>query len=227
MMRSDPLSTQLEKQGSARRHPYRLHQRQRPPFRRRNESPNLLDSNGPLRGGKRDLYEGGIRIPFITSWPAAIKPGQTSDHPSAFWDFLPTVCELTGSPVPENIQGISYAPTLTRQWRTEKTRLPLLGIPRTERSPRHPAGRLEARPIQPLSTRENAPPNSTISPTTSSEGNRSLRQESGKTEELLALIETARTPANSSPSPRSTNNECDDGEPCFQPPAENPILIRQ
>ncbi len=74
--------------------------------------PDLLDSNGPLRGGKRDLYEGGIRIPFITSWPASIKPGQTSDHPSAFWDFLPTVCEITGSPVPENIQGISYAHTL-------------------------------------------------------------------------------------------------------------------
>ena len=74
--------------------------------------PELLGSNAPLRGGKRDLYEGGIRIPFITSWPDAIKPGQTSDHPSAFWDFLPTVCKLTESPVPKNIQGISFAPTL-------------------------------------------------------------------------------------------------------------------
>lgn len=74
--------------------------------------PELLGSNTPLRGGKRDLYEGGIRIPFITSWPDAIKPGQTSDHPSAFWDFLPTVCKLTESPVPKNIQGISFAPTL-------------------------------------------------------------------------------------------------------------------
>ena len=74
--------------------------------------PEIFDSNGPLRGGKRDLYEGGIRIPFITSWPAAIKPGQTSDLPSAFWDFLPTICEISESPVPENIQGISYAPTL-------------------------------------------------------------------------------------------------------------------
>jgi arylsulfatase A-like enzyme len=74
--------------------------------------PELLDSNGPLRGGKRDLYEGGIRIPFIVSWPASIRPGQTSDHPSAFWDFLPTVCELTAQPIPENIQGLSFAPTL-------------------------------------------------------------------------------------------------------------------
>ncbi len=71
-----------------------------------------LNSNGQLRGGKRDLYEGGIRVPFIASWPDSIKPGQTSDHPSAFWDFLPTVCELTGQSAPKDIQGISYASTL-------------------------------------------------------------------------------------------------------------------
>jgi arylsulfatase A len=75
--------------------------------------PDLLDSNGPLRGGKRDLYEGGIRVPFIASWPASASAGKESDHPSAFWDFLPTFCELTGQPVPENIQGVSFAPTLT------------------------------------------------------------------------------------------------------------------
>ncbi len=73
---------------------------------------NYLDSNGPLRGNKRDLYEGGIRVPLIASWPAAIKPGQTSDHPSAFWDFLPTVCELINQPTPKDIQGISFLPTL-------------------------------------------------------------------------------------------------------------------
>ena len=82
--------------------------------------PEMLDSNGPLRGGKRDLYEGGIRVPFIASWPAAIKPGGTADHPSAFWDFLPTICELTGQPVPEGIQGISFAPTLTGKGAQEK-----------------------------------------------------------------------------------------------------------
>ena len=74
--------------------------------------PELLDSNGLLRGGKRDLYEGGIRIPCIASWPASIKPNQTTDHPSAFWDFLPTVCDLIGKPIPKNIQGISFASTL-------------------------------------------------------------------------------------------------------------------
>jgi arylsulfatase A len=71
-----------------------------------------LDSNSNLRGSKRDLYEGGIRVPFIASWPASIKAGQTTDHPSAFWDFLPTVCELTTQSTPKDIQGISFASTL-------------------------------------------------------------------------------------------------------------------
>ncbi|MFK7849550.1 MAG: arylsulfatase [Akkermansiaceae bacterium] len=75
--------------------------------------PELLDSNGPLRGGKRDLYEGGIRVPFIVSWPAVIEGNQTSDHPSAFWDFLPTVCDLMKQAKPKGIQGISFAATLT------------------------------------------------------------------------------------------------------------------
>lgn len=75
-------------------------------------NPAMLKSSGILRGHKRDLYEGGIRVPFIAHWPAAIKPGRMSSHPSAFWDFLPTVCELAGIPMPGNIQGISYLPTL-------------------------------------------------------------------------------------------------------------------
>lgn len=75
--------------------------------------PEMLNSAGPLRGGKRDLYEGGIRIPFIASWPAMMEGGQTTDHASAFWDFLPTVCELTGQSAPTDIQGVSYAATLT------------------------------------------------------------------------------------------------------------------
>lgn len=75
--------------------------------------PSMLDSSGPLRGGKRDLYEGGIRVPTIAHWPAGIsKPGD-SDHIGAFWDFLPTACDLAGIETPKGIQGISYAPTLT------------------------------------------------------------------------------------------------------------------
>ncbi len=72
----------------------------------------FFDSNGKLRGGKRDLYEGGIREPFIAKWPGMIKPGTVSDHISAFWDFLPTVCEVAGVKAPENIDGISYLPEL-------------------------------------------------------------------------------------------------------------------
>ena len=72
----------------------------------------FFDSNGPLRGYKRDLYDGGIRVPLIARWPGKIRAGSTSDHLSAFWDFLPTACELAGIKPPEGIDGISYLPTL-------------------------------------------------------------------------------------------------------------------
>lgn len=75
--------------------------------------PDMLDSNGPLRGYKRDFYEGGIRVPFVAQWSGVIDAGSESDHPSAFWDFLPTACEIAGIPVPDDIHGISFLPTLT------------------------------------------------------------------------------------------------------------------
>ncbi len=71
-----------------------------------------LGCYGPLRGIKRDLYEGGIRVPMIARWPGKIQPGRVTDHVSAFWDFLPTACELAGVEEPEGIDGISYLPTL-------------------------------------------------------------------------------------------------------------------
>lgn len=73
--------------------------------------PDYFDSNGPFKGYKRDLYEGGIRVPFVAWWKGKINPG-TTDHVSAFWDFLPTVAELTGSNASEGLDGISYFPTL-------------------------------------------------------------------------------------------------------------------
>ena len=73
---------------------------------------DFFDSNGPLRGFKRDLYEGGIRVPMIAWWPGTVKAGTTCDHPSAFWDFLPTACELAGIEPPDDIDGISYRPSL-------------------------------------------------------------------------------------------------------------------
>lgn len=72
----------------------------------------FFDSNGPLRGYKRDLYEGGIRVPMIAWWPGTVEAGTTTGHPSAFWDFLPTACELAGIEPPEDVDGISYLPTL-------------------------------------------------------------------------------------------------------------------
>jgi len=74
--------------------------------------PYFFDSNGSLRGIKRDLYEGGIRVPFLARWPGQIAPGSVSDHLSAFWDFLPTACELAGILSPADIDGISYLPVL-------------------------------------------------------------------------------------------------------------------
>jgi arylsulfatase A len=74
--------------------------------------PDYFDSNGPLRGYKRDLYEGGIRTPMLVMWPGKIKAGTTSYHVSAFWDIMPTLAEISGGVSPENIDGISFLPTL-------------------------------------------------------------------------------------------------------------------
>ncbi len=82
------------------------------PHREGGNDPEFNDSNGPLRGIKRDLYEGGIRVPLIARWPGRIRPGSHSDHPSAFWDFLPTACEIAGVRPPAGIDGLSYLPAL-------------------------------------------------------------------------------------------------------------------
>lgn len=75
----------------------------------------IFDSNAPFRGNKTDLYEGGIREPFIARWPGKIKAGSTSDHVSAFWDFLPTICEIIGAAIPDDTDGISFLSTLLNQ----------------------------------------------------------------------------------------------------------------
>lgn len=79
----------------------------------------FFDANGPLRGYKRDLYEGGIRVPLIARWPGKVRAGTVSDHASAFWDFLPTACELAGIESPENTDGISFLPELLGQEQRE------------------------------------------------------------------------------------------------------------
>ena len=82
--------------------------------------PRFFDSNGPLKGFKRDLYEGGIRVPLLARWPGKIKAGTTTDHISAHWDMLPTLCDFAGAPVPEGIDGISFRSTLEGNVRGQK-----------------------------------------------------------------------------------------------------------
>ena len=74
--------------------------------------PAYFDSNGLFKGTKRDLYDGGIHVPFIASWPGKIAAGSESNHVSAFWDFLPTISELINQPLPKKVDGVSMLPTL-------------------------------------------------------------------------------------------------------------------
>jgi arylsulfatase A-like enzyme len=72
-----------------------------------------FNSSGGFRGMKRDLYEGGIRMPFIVRWPGRVKAGAVSNQLVAFWDMLPTFTELAGVKNPARIDGVSVVPTLT------------------------------------------------------------------------------------------------------------------
>ncbi len=85
--------------------------------------PAFFNRDGLLRGTKRSVHEGGIRVPFIVHWPAKIKPSTVSDHQLAFYDLMPTFCDIAGienyeeryrNPNMENdyFDGISFYPTL-------------------------------------------------------------------------------------------------------------------
>jgi arylsulfatase A len=82
------------------------------PHREAGADPEYFNSNGVLKGVKRDLYEGGIRVPMIVKWPSKIKEGIRSDHISAFWDVFPTFSDVVGIDCPNNIDGISFLPEL-------------------------------------------------------------------------------------------------------------------
>jgi arylsulfatase A-like enzyme len=82
--------------------------------------PDFFNSNGIYRGYKRDLYEGGIRVPFIVRWPDMVQGSIKTGHVSAFWDILPTLCEIAGIAPPQNIDGISFLPTLKQEGRQIK-----------------------------------------------------------------------------------------------------------
>jgi arylsulfatase A-like enzyme len=79
-------------------------------------------NNGPWRGGKQQLYEGGIRVPFAARWPAAIKPGSQTSRTALTMDIVATACDVTGIKPPPGIDGISFLPTLLGQKQPENDR---------------------------------------------------------------------------------------------------------
>lgn len=82
------------------------------PHKEGGAAPKFFASTGPLRGIKRDLYEGGIRVPFLARWPGHVPAGVTTEQLTAFWDFLPTAAELAGGEAPAQLDGVSIVPAL-------------------------------------------------------------------------------------------------------------------
>lgn len=83
-------------------------------------TPDIFDSTHGLRGRKAQLWEGGIRVPFVARWPGRISPGSVSHVPSVMYDMFPTFASLAGASVPDGIEGISLVPALTGQGETAK-----------------------------------------------------------------------------------------------------------
>ncbi|MFT7634062.1 MAG: arylsulfatase A-like enzyme [Mariniblastus sp.] len=80
-----------------------------------NRYDGVLDSSGPLRGHKRDMYEGGLRTPMVVRWPSQIAAGASSDVAWSFADFLPTAAAMAKANVPEKLDGTSVLPTMLGQ----------------------------------------------------------------------------------------------------------------
>lgn len=74
--------------------------------------PEFFRSSGGFRGVKRDLYEGGIRVPFMVRWPGKVKAGVDNNHIGAFWDIFPTFTQIAKAPSPGGLDGVSILPTL-------------------------------------------------------------------------------------------------------------------
>ncbi|MEM9025568.1 MAG: sulfatase-like hydrolase/transferase, partial [Verrucomicrobiota bacterium] len=82
------------------------------PHKEGGQDPEWFNSGGGFRGIKRDLFEGGLRVPMIVRWEGHVAPGSETDHLSAFWDILPTLCEIAQIETPSDTDGISFLPTL-------------------------------------------------------------------------------------------------------------------
>ncbi|HIM10004.1 TPA: N-acetylgalactosamine 6-sulfate sulfatase, partial [Candidatus Poribacteria bacterium] len=79
--------------------------------------------NGPLRGGKEDMYEGGIRVPACAVWPEHIFPGSVTDQIALLMDLFPTICDVAGVKINHPIEGKSFLPTLLGQHQELNDRL--------------------------------------------------------------------------------------------------------
>lgn len=82
------------------------------PHREAGQDPERFDPNGPYAGYKRDLTDGGIRVPFIAWWPGRVRPGAETGHVSYAGDFFATAAEAAGLPAPAGLDSISFVPTL-------------------------------------------------------------------------------------------------------------------
>jgi arylsulfatase A-like enzyme len=82
------------------------------PHHEQGQDHTFFNSNGDLRGYKRNYSDGGIKVPMLVRWPGKVKAGKVSNHICAFWDMLPTFCDLANLQSPEEIDGISILPAL-------------------------------------------------------------------------------------------------------------------
>ena len=90
------------------------------PHNEANHHPERFNPSGPLRGMKRALYEGGIRVPAIAWWPGTVEAGRVTDHAGYFGDFMATACELAGVATPEGLDSVSFAPVLRGEEQKQK-----------------------------------------------------------------------------------------------------------
>lgn len=126
------------------------------PHKEGGADPDFFNSGGGLRGYKRDLYEGGIRVPFIVRWPGQVTPDSQSDFNGAFWDIMPTLVAVAGLERPHYTDGISFLPTLMGKADQQEQHPYLywefheLGGRQAIRSGKWKAIRLNARTAQPL-----------------------------------------------------------------------------
>jgi uncharacterized sulfatase len=95
------------------------------PHREGGNNPEFNQSSGPLKGIKRALYDGGIRVPFIVRWPGVVKPGGVSDEVVWFPDFLPTAAAMAGAKAPSGLDGVDITPVLRDQAKHVERAAPL------------------------------------------------------------------------------------------------------